>query len=62
MDKELKRDTLAILATAQNHLEQYAEYAEKMREIGRGFEPSSGFSPEYLHGLVSSLMVRIAND
>lgn len=62
MDKELKRDTLAILAAAQNHLEQYAEYAERMRDMGRGFEPSSGFSPEYLRGLVSRLMVRLAND
>ena len=35
------------LSIAQDHIGQYRQYSEEMRKIGRGFNPSSEFSPEY---------------
>jgi hypothetical protein len=35
-----------LLAVAADQLRQYAAYAEEMRAIGRGFVPSSPFTPD----------------
>ncbi len=45
--------TAELLKIAQDHLRQYAAYAEEMRAIGRGMTPSSPWSPELLAGILA---------
>ena len=56
----MSENTLAtlrgVLVVAERHLRQYREYAEAMRELGRGFTPSDPFSPEYLDGMIRAAL------
>ena len=43
-----EKDDMKWLIDAIDHLRQYRDYSEAMREHGKGFTPSSQFTPNYL--------------
>jgi len=49
-------DTVKWLIDALDHLKQYQAYSEHMRADGKGFTPSSPFSPEYLNSAIKSVI------
>ena len=58
-DERALSDALAdVLRDAEDHRAQYAEYAEAMREFGRGMAPSSAYSPECVGAQVRTVLAR----
>ena len=47
---------LLTLETAADHLRQYRAYAEQMREIGRGCDICSPYTPEALERMIARAM------
>jgi hypothetical protein len=49
----------AALIILLNQHEQYADYSERMRHIGKGFDPSCSFTPEYAQRTALKALGRI---
>jgi len=50
---EEERDTIVeTLEIAEDYIRQYAQYAEEMCEIGRGFKPSSPYSVYHVRSII----------
>ena len=49
-------DDMKWLFDALDHLVQYDKYAEHMKKEGKGFSPTSPFSPKYIQSAIKTVI------